>query len=703
MKKYLFFILFITAFNLAFGQDEEVVVTSSVTGATLAEIDSPVFVIKGDEVNYSGTTSLGGNLSYLLGVSSSDFGPAVGQPVIRGMGGTRVRILSNGKLIRDVSGLGTDHLNDVDLNDITQIEVVRGPSSLLYSNGTMGGIINVVDQTITSKDFEGDDFNIGLERQSVNTGSSGSFSYKGNINGTNLTYAVREVNFDSYDVPIGAIIHEEDGEDDHDEDHEEGHLDNSDIYTFSNRLGTSWVRDWGYFGFSLGRIENSYGIAFHGEEEHDEDGGDGGDGGDDHDEHEGERIQADTLSENITIEGASTNLSGIEKLSYFFQFNDYSFTEGHVEMHHDDDDDGGDGDDDHDEHAPTTFTNESFEFGLKLDIGDQASGNRQNFTVNLSQEDVAIIGEEAFMQPVDSKMLSLGYFLSRELAVFDLDFGIRVDQVERDGSVVSGTPAVTVLHDISETDVSAALTMGWDLDNNLGLTLGISSVARAPSEKELFMNGVHLVAARNEFGDPTLESERSNNIDFSLDYENDGYFVNASVYTNAVDNYIYLVDSGNDGANNLDNFDYVQADANFHGYEVEFGKTISLNNAELLFSYGRDQVIGTFSDGGNVPRITPVKNIYRFAVEQDDVIYDIKVKDVQREDDLGVGETVTEGFTMLDLDIRRSIAIGDNEELVLSIFGRNLLDEKARSHTSFVKDEVPLAGRNFGIKVNFNF
>ena len=638
-------------------------------------------------MNYSGTTSLGGNLNYLLGVNSSDFGPAVGQPVIRGMGGTRVRILSNGKLVRDVSGLGTDHLNDVDLNDITQIEVVRGPSSLLYSNGTMGGIINIVDQTIASKDFEGNDFNIGLERQSVNKGSSGSFSYKGNINGTNLSYAVREVNFDSYDVPIGAIIHE-------DGPHEEGHLDNSDIYTFSNRLGTSWVRDWGYFGFSIGRIENSYGIAFHGEEEED-------DGGDD--DHEGERIQADVLSENIIIEGAAKNLSGVEKLSYFFQFNDYSFTEGHVEMHHDDDDDGGDGDDDHEEHEPTTFTNDSFDFGLKLDLGDQASGNRQNLTVNFSQEEVAIVGEEAFMRPVDSKMLSLGYFICRELAVLDLDFGIRVDQVERDGSIVSGTPAVTALHDISNTDVSAALTMGWDLDNNLGLTLGISSVARAPSELELFMNGAHLAAARNESGDPTLESERSNNIDFSLDYENDGYFVNASLYTNAVDNYIYLLASGVDGANNLPNTNYVQADANFHGYEVEFGKTISLNNAELLFSYGRDQVIGTFSDGGNVPRITPVKNVYRFAVEQNDVIYDIKVKDVQREDDLGFGETATEGFTMLDLDIRRSITIGDNEELVLSIFGRNLLDEKARSHTSFVKDEVPLAGRNFGIKVNFNF
>jgi len=679
--------------------DEEIVVTSSLGGATLAEIDSPVFVIKGDDINYSGTTSLGGNLNYLLGVNSSDFGPAVGQPVIRGMGGTRVRILSNGKLVRDVSGLGTDHLNDVDLNDISQIEVVRGPSSLLYSNGTMGGIINIVDQTIASKDFEGNDFNIGLERQSVNMGSSGSFSYKGNVNGTNLTYALREVNFDSYDVPIGAIIHEEEGDDDHDEEHEEGHLDNSDIYTFSHKLGTSWVRDWGYFGFSLGRIENSYGIAFHGEEEHDDDGNGGGDP--EPDEHEGERIQADTVSENFTLEGASTNLSGIEKLSYFFQFNDYSFTEGHVEMHHDDDDNGGAGGDD--EHAPTTFTNESFEFGLKLDIGDQAGGNRQNFTVNLSQEDVAIVGEEAFMQPVDSKMLSLGYFLCRELAVMDLDFGVRLDRVERDGSVVAGDPAVTTLHDISETDLSAALTMGWDLDNDLGLSLGISSVARAPSELELFMKGAHLAAARNELGDTTLESERSNNIDFSLDYENDGYFINASVYTNAVDNYIYLVGTGVDGDNDLPNTEYVQADASFHGYEVEFGKTVRLNNAELLFSYGRDQVIGTFSDGGNVPRITPVKNVYRFAVEQDNVIYDIKVKDVQREDDLGILETATEGFTMLDLDIRRSIDIGDNEELVLSIFGRNLLDEKARSHTSFVKDEVPLAGRNFGIKFNFNF
>ena len=676
MKKSLYFILCFAFLNVLYAMDEEVIVTSSLGGATLAEIDSPIFVITGDDINYTGSTNLGDSIDYLLGVNSSGFGPGVGQPIIRGMGGTRVRILSNGKLVRDVSGLGSDHLNDVDTNDLQQIEVVCGPSSLLYSNGTMGGIINIVDQTIASKDFKGNDFNIGLERQTANMGTAGSFSYKGNIDGINLTYALKEVNFESHEVPSGAIIHEGNPE-------AKTTLENSDLATFSQKFGLSTIEDWGYFGFSLGKIENTYGIAFHGEEEEEE--------GEGHEEHE-ERIQADTESENLTIEGAATNLRGLDKLSYFLQVNDYSFTEGHVEGEH-----HGEEEEEEEEHGPTTFTNESFEFGMKMDIGNQDGGNRQNVTINASQEDVAIIGEEAFMKPVDSQMLSFGYFLCRELDVVDLDFGVRLDQVNRDGAIGN------TFHDISESDLSTALTMGWDLANNVELTLGISSVARAPSELELFMNGTHLAAARVEIGNVNLESERSNNIDFSVNYENDGYFVNASVYSNAVDNYIYLLDTGTKNAKNLPITNYRQADADFNGYEIEVGRSFTTNNGDFVISYGRDEVVGTFSSGGNVPRITPIKNVYRFALEQEDVTYDIKVMDIQKEDDIGFGESVTDGYTMVDFDIRRTIAIGNDEELILSVFGKNLLDEKARNHTSYVKNEVPLAGRNFGIKLNFNF
>ena len=680
MKNIYYFILLFAFLNTGFAQEtEEVIVTSSLGGATLAEIDSPIFVIKGDDINFGATTSLGENLNSLLGVNSSDFGPGVGQPIIRGMGGTRVKILSNGKLVRDVSGLGSDHLNDVDLNNVQQIEIVRGPSSLLYSNGTMGGIVNVVDQTIASKDFDGNNFNIGLERQSVNQGTTGNFSYQGNVNDVNITYGFKNVNFENYDVPAFSIIHEGTPEGDET-------LKNSDFARTSQKFGTSAVRDWGYLGFSIGKGENTYGIAYHGEHEDEHEGEHEGEPAGGHDDEDDERIQVDTDSENLTLEGSATNLSGLDSFNYFLQVNDYTFIEGHIGGKHNGE--------------STTYTNESYEIGLKGDISGLSNSAVQNFTININQEDIKIVksddDEVPFMKPVESQTLSLGYFYGQELGMLDIDFGVRLDQVSRDGTYNTTT------HDISESDLSTALTLGWNLENNLGLSLGISSVARAPSELELFMNGKHLVAARIERGNVNLESERSNNIDFSLDYENDGYFLNASVYSNSVDSYIYLLDSGTK-IDELPVTNFTQADADFNGYEIEVGRSFALNNGDFIISYGRDEVVGTFSSGGNVPRITPVKNIYSFAYSQQDITYDIKIKDIQKEDDLGLGETVTNGFTMVDFDITRSISIGNDEELVLSVFGSNLLDEKARSHTSYAKDPVPLAGRNFGIKLNFNF
>ena len=97
---------------------------------------------------------------------------------------------------RDVSGLGVDHLNDVDLHDLEQIEIVKGPSSLLYANGTIGGIINVVDDCITNMDFEMPEFKVGYETQSVSDGSSQYFNYKNNFNhkiNTNQLTAFKDI------------------------------------------------------------------------------------------------------------------------------------------------------------------------------------------------------------------------------------------------------------------------------------------------------------------------------------------------------------------------------------------------------------------------------------------------------------------------------------------------------------------------------
>ena len=165
---------------------EEIVVTSALIDST--EITNPLYVINGDEIVNDATTSLGDAIDGYLGISMADYGAAVGQPIIRGMSGPRVKILKNGMVNRDVSGLGVDHLNDVDLNDIQQIEIVKGPSSLLYANGTIGGIINVVDDCIAAMNFEIPEVKIGYETQSVNDGSSEFVNSKRNMNGPNRNF-----------------------------------------------------------------------------------------------------------------------------------------------------------------------------------------------------------------------------------------------------------------------------------------------------------------------------------------------------------------------------------------------------------------------------------------------------------------------------------------------------------------------------------
>jgi iron complex outermembrane receptor protein len=190
-------------------QADEIIVTSSYIDSNLSDLDDPIHILSGDDPIFDTTLSLGESLDNLLGIQSSDFGSAVGHPIIRGLSGSRVRIMNNGKTLRDVSTVGDDHMNEVDLNDIQQIEIVRGPSSLLYSSGAVGGIVNIIDNTIARQDFDKARLNIGLESQSVNDGEAGSFSFQNNIGGFNITLAYKDSEFDNYDIPNGAIIHSE--------------------------------------------------------------------------------------------------------------------------------------------------------------------------------------------------------------------------------------------------------------------------------------------------------------------------------------------------------------------------------------------------------------------------------------------------------------------------------------------------------------
>ncbi|MDB9977807.1 TonB-dependent receptor [Porticoccaceae bacterium] len=709
--------------NTVSNEIEEVIVTSSLIDQTLSDIENPLHVVSGEDLSTNASQSLGESLDGLLGVSSSDYGSGVGQPIIRGMSGNRVKILNNGMVVRDVGGIGADHVNDVDLNNIQQIEIVRGPSSLLYANGTIGGIINIVDSTIAREDFTESELKLGLEAQSVNDGDSHNLSYQNNLGGLNFSLAYKDSQFDNFDVPTGAILHGEDHDDEHEDEHEEevGFLSNSDFENNALRLGVSKAGDWGYFGVSVNSVESIYGIPFHGDEDEDEHEGEehedeheGEDHEDEHgDEHEGERIFSTTDSEVVNVEGAYiVSNSWLKKVNYFIRDTDYSLTEQHAEEEHEGEEHG---DEDHAE-GSTMFSNESREYGAIFDLSNDDL--LQKISLNFVDEDMSILGEEAFMNPTASEEMTLGYYLSKQVDSFHLDLGIRHDRTRRKGSISHEEE-----HDEHEEEhhdeemdyfskdynaTSFAMSLSKDLNENFDLNVSAGMVERTPSAMELFMNGAHLATGRLEIGNTDLESERSTNFDATLSYEHEGIFGTVTLFKNDVANYIYLQDEtaevheehdDEDDHGGLIKANYLQQNAQFVGYELEMGTVFELGDGDLTLSFGRDSVAGEFRDDSNIPRMTPDRNIYGISYAQNGLELKLDLKDVGSQRDLGTNETVTSGFSMLNFNAVKTFTFGKKQTATVSFFAKNLLDEVARNHSSFVKDEVPLPGRNIGIKL----
>ena len=390
----------------------------------------------------------------------------------------------------------------------------------------------------------------------------------------------------------------------------------------------------------------------------------------------------------------------------------------------------------HDE-GPTLFTNEAQEAGFIVDLSQDTFS--QKFVVNMTDEDSAIIGHEAFMNPAQNEETTMGYYLSTDIASFHLDFGIRHDRINKKGSVSHmheeehdeeehhddedhedehhEEEMETDYFDMDHDTTSFALSIGRDLSDEIHFSFGLANMERAPSVVELFMNGPHLATGKYEVGNTSLDIEKSKNVDMTLSFEGDSTYAFASFYKNDVDNYIYLLDEteeeheehdeeheeGHDDHGGLTLANYLQQDAEFQGFEFEFGKTFELGSGELLLSFGRDAVSAKFSDGTNIPRINPARNIYTIAYSEEDLNLKLSLKDVDEQKDVGINESATGGYQMLDLKLAKTFNVGAESEILVSLFGNNLLDKAARNHSSFVKNEVPLPGRNYGVKFSYKF
>ena len=220
---------------------EAVKVTGVPLGQAADEIVAPVAVLAGEELDARKANTLGETVSSVPGVTTSYFGPGVGRPVIRGLDGPRVAVLSDGLGTDDVSNVSQDHAVTIEPFLANQIEVLKGPSTLLYGSGAIGGVVNAVDGRI--HEFAPGEALSGRAELRHDAGSSGN------------TGMMRVDAASDRFVLHADAVYRSNG----DVDLPDGELANSAVDTRAGALAGSVFGDWGFAGLSVARYLNDYG------------------------------------------------------------------------------------------------------------------------------------------------------------------------------------------------------------------------------------------------------------------------------------------------------------------------------------------------------------------------------------------------------------------------------------------------------------
>ena len=240
------------------GSGTDKVLTPVVVTATpfenRGELDmaQPVSVLRGDDLRRKREASLGDTLSRELGVASSSFGPGAGRPIIRGLDGPRIRVLENGIGTLDISSISPDHAVTTESLNASQIEILRGPATLLYGSGASGGVVNVVNNRIPSQLFKSPKGDLEVRGNTATEERTGAFNAAGSMRQMSWSIGGFRRKTDDYHIPGRA--------NESDPASPKGIVENSAVNSGGLSGGASFVGERGFLGGSVGHLESKYGI-----------------------------------------------------------------------------------------------------------------------------------------------------------------------------------------------------------------------------------------------------------------------------------------------------------------------------------------------------------------------------------------------------------------------------------------------------------
>ncbi|NHC61451.1 TonB-dependent receptor domain-containing protein [Paenalcaligenes suwonensis] len=620
--------------------------------------------------------TLGQVLAQSPGIHSDTFGAGAGRPVIRGQTAPRVKVLSDGIEFMDASAVSPDHAIPADIFSAERIEVLRGPSALLYGGGAIGGVVNIVDNKIPTaipeKAFSG---RMQLQGSSVDRGNAEALSLTGSTGSVVVQLNANRSEGKDYRVPHWK----------------DSRVENSNARSDNMSVGVSFVGDRGYIGAAYSYRYDKYGLPGHTHEYEDchphgsslHCGGHGHDHGHDHGGHEhghdhdhdhDHKTNAILRSDRFDLRGELDDpLQG---------FDSVRFRAGYTDYRHDERDDGVTG---------TRFTNRGYDGRIELQhkpwggltgvVGIQTA--HSNFK--------SVGGSENFIPP--SKTHSTGLFMveSYEWDALRFEVGARYEWQNI-------RPENRTLKRYSDQATSLSAGVSWAFAPQYVASLSLSRSQRMPNAQELYAKGVHFATLTYERGNPNLKKETSQSIDVGLRKTEGAAQFAINLFHSDIKNYIY--------ANTLDKFEdfrlieYSQRDARFTGVEAEASYQFTPIVKATLYG---DYVRGSLRhNGGSLARIPAARVGVRTDFAWNSWQAYLNYTQHFSQNRVADYESRTAGYGMFGAGISyRTKLAGNAYEFYVK--GSNLFNQLGYNHASFISRAAPLAGRNVmaGVRMEF--
>lgn len=688
---------------------ETVVVYASGLHKNSLEMISPVNVLSGDELKNQSKPTLGETLKGLPGVNSSYFGPVSSSPIIRGLGGPRVKITQNGLDSSDASRIGPDHATSNDTLAAEQVEVLRGPATLLYGSGAIGGVVNVVDNRIPTDNIESLTGAAQYNHDTVSNANTYAAKLETGHDNFNFHFDGTKRKGDDYDTPDFQLP-AEDGE----EPELASSVENTFIDSETVNFGTSYVGEHFTIGASYGRIETDYGIPAH-EHHHDHEEEDHDHDHEDEEEHEEEAVYAKVEQDRWQgLMSYSLHNNWIESINLRLGYTDYQ----HAEI-----EDGAIG---------TIFKNETTE--ARVNIEHKLSNWHGMVGYHYSESDYDADGEEAFTPASKTTTHALFILEERQFGDVTVELGGRIEDYEIESAITAYDHDHDHEHETSATQynqsfTNLSLSAGaiWQYEPGYSMALSASHSERAPLSAELLSNGLHIATGTYELGlgyeiengeihfEPEdIKQEKSTNLDLSFRRFVGDFGYNINFFYNDIENFYFQQNTGlvydeevgletaaegHEGDSPV--YQFVSSDVELYG--IEFDAHYQINPNAMVKVFG-DSTTAKLSDedDANLPRIPANKLGSELQYSISDWQFSLTGTHYFEQNDITAYETATESYTLFDASANYQLDLGQvDTQVYLNI--ENFTDELGFVHSSFIKEKAPLPGRNFSFGIRGYF